>query len=255
LLKGQLYGNLSPDDDITKELFAVGNISISHLYLKSLESKPSTADCKAINSFFIKRNIEAWEKQEEPKPAQPGQAPTFHPGWLFDNTIDAYLTILARISNVIYAIDSVLIGGLIKSLSTAHVQVPKEVKYFIMPFSKANHWTLIFVDIKKGHIMHADSLSGPLQPSGPGPICSTILENNEVKMLQASLMANYGVKCSGNLIRVSCGQQKGYIDCGIFVIHYAECLLQGIPLTAPCNTTEIRKRVFNALINDEGNKL
>jgi Ulp1 family protease len=261
LLNGQLYGNLSAGDDITKELFKVGPISISHLYLKCLEKKPSMADCRAINSFFRKQNIEIWEKQQDPKPAQPPPPRTFTPSWLFDSTIDAYLTILAKISNVIYAIDCVLIGSFIDptDMPITPRSVPKEAKYFIMPFNKANHWSLIYVDIKKGSLMHADSANnGVLQPSEPADDAipkNMILQKSEVKNIQDVLLARHNVKCSGNLIQVPCSQQVGNIDCGIFVIHYVECLLQGIPLTTLCNTTQLRKRVFNALICDEGNKL
>lgn len=233
---------------VTAALFSVGRrYGISHLYLKSLESKPSSSDVLTINSIWKE---EAIKHNANLKPGQKPIIPkTFMPAWLYDAIIDAYVFILTLKYNDLFAIDCVAIVSMIdpqlpiKVRQNQQNMVPKTAKYFLMPCNlRGNHWTLLVVDIGQKSLMHLDSNNG------------SSLTKDEVVNIQKALMAFYAVECSGNIIKVQCAQQKDSENCGIFVIHFIELLAQGKSFLTPCDTDQLRGTIFKALVEDEGNK-
>lgn len=257
MLNGQLYGNLSENDSISTELFSIGPYPINHLYLKCLESESSSSDCNFINSVW--RND---AKNAANRAIQNGLKPTQDPvrkftsGWLYDTTIDAYIRILTTKYKTLFAIDCVLTGSLmhpilpIRISRNRHNKVQKEAKYFVMPYNATgSHWSLLFVDLEKGSLIHFDSIFK--RQGGPN---GKLFEN-----IKETLMAQYAVQLTGNtVINMQCAQQRDGKSCGIFAIHFVECLALGTSFLAPFNESNIeimRAKIFKELIEHEGNRL
>jgi Ulp1 family protease len=89
-----------------------------------------------------------------------------------------------------------------------------------------NHWTLIVVDIQKKNILYLDSLL----PSGHGEeSCRKVLQyiQDEVADKQQILLDTTQWTST---IGTTQPQQENSVDCGIYVLMYADCIHHKFPL-------------------------
>jgi Ulp1 family protease len=177
----------------------------------------------------------------------------FTGGWLIDSAIDAFLSILMEQHKCVHAVSSSAVQMMYNSINAPRVkiiQMDKEVNFIILPYNpRSVHWSLLIIDLKKSVMMHLDSLKGKKSPNCDYP---TALHKAKIK---TALKAWNGVDWLGGYVIPECSEQFDGINCGIFLLHFAELVAQGKPLTTACKTEEFRARVFKDLVEHKGNKL
>jgi len=223
---------MPPNTILSKELFIVGGLPMSHIILKSLEKKNSKEDFRILDDYYWAAHKKGWVS-----------------GWLLDYVIDAYLYILCNRFDHMFAFSSTIAQGLLQERTfngqTAQKKkdngIPPKAKFLLFPVNAgASHWTLLILDVEKNEYVYLDSLNHPI--------------TSRFANLKKTLWVWFNIDSSTASFRQQkCPHQGDSISCGIFVLHNAELCAQNLPYDTPCPKDEFRVKVFEALIADDGN--
>jgi len=168
-------------------------------------------------------------------------------GWLLDYAIDAYIHILCKRYDHIVAFSASQVDcllrdrDLIKKGDQKGDGLPPTAKFVLLPMNGGSqHWTLLIFDIQKNEFIYLDSLN-----------CQFSAKLNNMK---ETLLEWHNIDCTTASFRQEvCPHQGDSISCGIFVCHNAELCAKELPFQTECDKDQVRVKVFEELMAEEGN--
>ena len=163
--------------------------------------------------------------------------------WLDDEVINNYLALLVKKNSKFGYANSFFYTALSQHNGFADVaqyKIAKDIKNskfddLLIPIHLTNHWILIHVHLvgkeKKIKVYDSFNVEHPI-------VANKILE----------FLKYLGLKAF-KISFAKCPQQNNGYDCGVFILAFAECLVNGKPISSikQAIIPEYRKKIHNAL--------
>lgn len=228
----QLYGNLDDDVDFNEIVCSIGPFELTHESLKSLESEPSKHDRRLLSHLFSGH---------------------FSNGFIESKAINACIWLLCRdqrtlsffpAESVYYMMDPKTTFPVKNKLPPLDINT-REVTTFVMPILKnKQHWLLMLYDVRKNRLQLLDSKE---------PVGENSLDDETLQLIMYNLFTGWHVDArEAEVFQVKCAQQdsQDQASCGAFVVHFVQCLINGLPFTTPCNPQQMRRVMFESIIEE-----
>ncbi len=166
----------------------------------------------------------------------------FRPGWLFDEVINSFFWCLQeRYSHVIYAPSTSM---LVLQKQSSSGRLWKDVnistkRYIIAPWNPTDdHWTLVVVDLLKKKIVYLDPLQHVDVNSMHPKLLATFMPQI---LLEKFGMSHFEIESPRHTL------QTDLKSCGVLICWYALQIIEGKPITDPCNEYETRVLIYNEI--------
>ena len=200
-------------------LFSYGAINITWYQLMSLENPSALSP----SDKCILRQISS----------------SFKPGWLYDSIVDSYLGLQSLLHNSLFCESTTFLSMRAPDASPTSLWKDLDVAKYntvIAPYNiNSNHWILFIANLQE-QVLH---VIDPMKQISSG---TQVAEN----IMTFIIACKTGIQCTVNHSKAHILQTDS-VNCGIYICHYAECYLQGKPLTEPFSIVRLRRKIKEVL--------
>ncbi|XP_057335038.1 uncharacterized protein LOC130673843 [Microplitis mediator] len=181
----------------------------------------------------------------------------FDKGWINGQIIDAYsTTFMTSWKNITYIpceLTSDVLGDFWKkrrSQKRLIHKIPAELgDIILMPYLLCSHWQLLVVNIQDESVMLYDPFALPLDETYLDAFKKFIGECEKVSSFSKLAKLNWSIKKPP----VKRPYQTDDYNCGVYVMHYIECLYKNIPLGKKLDTQDKRLQIMAELLKKSEN--